>query len=315
MKFSPHEKHYLTFRRYLKNKYGCSVWKLSLHSNFTCPNRDGTVGTRGCIYCNNQAFHPRLNTDISLRDQLKSQIKSCLLKKKAQKFFAYFQTYTNTYAPVNQLKKIYDTIREFPEIVGLSIGTRPDCVSPEILDLIESYTGDYEVWIEYGLQSSHDKSLKFIKRGHTYQDFLQAVQWTQSRSINICVHVILGLPGETHQDIITTAHKLARLPVNSVKFHPLQVIRDTPLASMYANDQISLLDLSTYVHWIVDFMEILPSGMVIQRLTADALDDWLIAPDWCRNKMLIIQEIDGEFESRDSYQGKKYHGESERLSC
>jgi len=300
------EKRYLTFRHYLKEKYGCSVRKVSIHANFTCPNRDGTLGSSGCIYCNNQAFHSQPLSNISIRNQIKNQITAFIQRKKAQKFIAYFQTYTNTYASIKQLKAVYDTIRDFPDIVGLSIGTRPDCVNPEILDLIESYAEDFDVWIEYGLQSAQDKSLEFIRRGHNYSDFLQAIGWTESRIIKICVHVILGLPFETHQDIQDTANKLAKLPIHAVKLHPLQIIRETPLALLYANHKISLLDLSTYVRWIVDSIEMLPPHIVIQRLTADALDDWLIAPDWCKDKMHVLREIDREFERRDSYQGKMY---------
>ena len=234
------------------------------------------------------------------------QIERYLRKDRHQKFIAYFQTFSNTYASLERLKTMYDTVREFSDIVGIAIGTRPDCVNEEILNLIETYTDTYEVWIEYGLQSSHNKTLEKINRGHTCQQFLEAVELTSSRPIRICVHVILGLPGENHEDVLQTARLISQLPIHGIKFHPLQIIRNTPMESMYRNGEIQLLDGETYARWVVDFLEILPPGMVVQRITADAPDIWLIAPDWCRNKMNVINRVDHIFNSRNSRQGKKY---------
>lgn len=304
MQKNNHEKHYLTFRRYLKNKYNCNVRKLSLHSGLTCPNRDGKIGLDGCIFCNNQSFHPeQTKASVTIRDQISKLIELYKTNRSADKFIAYFQTYTNTYASIDELKKLYDVIYEFPDIVALSIGTRPDCVTPDILDLIASYSERYEVWIEYGLQSTNNKTLQFINRGHSYEQFIQAVHWTESSPINICVHVILGLPYELHQDVMQTANDIATMPIHGIKFHPLQVIRKTKLQQIYETDKIQLIDRATYVSWLVDFIERLPKTVIIQRLTADALGDWLVAPEWCKDKMRVLNEIDSEFERRNSYQG------------
>ncbi|MFC1568618.1 TIGR01212 family radical SAM protein [bacterium] len=300
------EKRYRTFGRYLKEKYNCSVRKLAIHGNFSCPNRDGTLGFHGCIYCNNQAFHPQDLAIISIQDQIATQMEWYLKKGKPQKFIAYFQTFTNTYGDINKLKEAYDHIKGFQDIVALSIGTRPDCVTPEILDLIENYSDDYDVWIEYGLQSANDETLELIHRGHSFNQFLNAIQLTQSRSIQICVHVILGLPGETHEDVMFTARELARLPIHAIKFHPMQVIRGSELELVYKNNQIKLLDIETYIRWIIDFIEIIPENIIIQRVTGDAHGDWLIAPDWCRDKTHLIRELDQTLELRDTCQGKKY---------
>jgi radical SAM protein (TIGR01212 family) len=303
MKNNHYSKAYLTFGHYLKRQYGGRVRKISIHSQVSCPNRDGTKGETGCIYCNNRAFAPHF-TNSPVHDQISSQIEK-LKRGNIQKFIAYFQTYTNTYAPLIQLKSMYDSVLAFPEIVALSIGTRPDCVNTEILDLIESYANQYDIWIEYGLQSIHNTSLQRINRAHTAEDFYQAVELTAARKIRICVHVILGLPGESHRHIMQTARKLASLPIQGIKFHPLQIIRQTPLAQWYREGKVEPLDLETYVSWVVDFMEILPPDVVIQRLTADACEGWLIAPLWCQDKGHILQTIDLEFSKRNTYQGAK----------
>jgi radical SAM protein (TIGR01212 family) len=304
MKNNHYSKAYLTFGHYLKLQYGCRVRKISIHSQLSCPNRDGTKGETGCIYCNNRAFAPHF-TNISIHDQIASQM-GRLKTANVKKFIAYFQTYTNTYAPLVQLKAMYDSVLAFPEIVALAIGTRPDCVNSEILDLIESYANQYDIWIEYGLQSIHNASLHRIKRAHTVEDFYHAVELTAHRNIKICVHVILGLPGESHHHIIQTARKLASLPIHGIKFHPLQIIRQTPIAQLYRDGKIELLDMETYIKWVVDFIEILSPDIVIQRVTADACEDWLIAPIWCQDKGRILQFIDLEFSKRNTYQGAKF---------
>lgn len=272
----------------------------------TCPNRDGSKGETGCIYCNNRAFTPR-HEIIPIHDQISGQIEKLKNTTNVKKFIAYFQTYTNTYAPLARLKTMYDTVLAFPDIVALSIGTRPDCVNSEILDLIESYSDNIDVWIEYGLQSVHNESLKRISRGHTVEDFYHAMELTAPRNIKICVHVILGLPGESHRHVVQTARKLASLPIQGIKFHPLQVIRQTILEQWYREGRIKLLDMETYVSWVADFIEILSPEVVIQRVTADAHKDWLIAPLWCQNKGRVLQSADLEFSKRETVQGAKYN--------
>jgi len=296
---------YNNFSSFLKNKYGEKVWKISLHAGFSCPNLDGTLSDTGCIYCNNQAFNIQAGGSQSLDEQIRGSIQRLKKTRKVNKFIAYFQTFTNTYAPVETLKKTYDTVLQYPEIVALSIGTRPDCVDKDKLELIESYSGTIDVWLEYGLQSIHNHTLKKINRGHIYQNFLEAIRLTRERNISICVHVIAGLPGENRNDFLHTVQAVAELGINGIKFHPLHVLKDTILEKMYDQDKITLWSAEDYVEVICDALEILPESVVIQRLTADADKPFLVAPEWCskHKKMEVIRLIDKKLEDRKTRQG------------
>ena len=225
---------------------------------------------------------------------------------KAEKFIAYFQTFTNTYAPVEKLKLVYDEALNEENVIGLSIGTRPDCLPAETIDLLSEYALKYHVWVELGLQSIHDKTLQLINRGHNSQQFLDAVKAMTGRNINICVHIIVGLPGESDQDILQTAHTLASLPINGIKIHSLLALRGTPLGEMYQKGTISMIDKNKYVSLVCDILEILPPEMVIQRLTADGYRNIFLAPSWAANKLDVLNSINLELEHRDSYQGKHY---------
>lgn len=301
MPVSPYNK----FGNYLKKYFGCRVHKVTLDAGFTCPNRDGYLSYDGCTYCNNQGFSS--NTRIpsrSLEEQLAEGISYFKSRFNAEKFIAYFQAYTNTYAALPELKKRYDVVRSFEDIVGISIGTRPDCVTPEILDLIESYSDKYTVWVEYGLQTIHEKTLKRINRGHTYESFLKAIAMTANRKINMCAHVILGLPGETSRDMMDTAGTLAQLPIHGLKLHILHVMKDTPLEGLYNKGEIKLLSFEEYVGLVCDFLERIPYEFTIQRLTADAPASVLVAPLWVTRKMEILSAIEKEFARRGSFQGR-----------
>ena len=226
---------------------------------------------------------------------------------KAEKFIVYFQAYTNTYASLEVLKKKYDTIREFEDVVGISIGTRPDCINGEILDLIESYASDYEVWIEYGLQSIHNKTLEFINRGHVYKDFLEAVNLTRERkNIKICVHVIIGLPHETKEDILKTAEVLGRLRLDGIKIHPIHIIKGTKLEEIYKKGQYKPLELDVYVNVVVGFLEYLWADTVIQRITADCPRELLIAPMWILDKNKALGKIEEKLLQMNTFQGRLY---------
>jgi len=300
---------YNNFSSYLKKKYGEKVWKISLHAGFSCPNLDGTLSDTGCIYCNNKAFNIQAGTNSqSLDEQIRSSIQRLRKTRRINKFIAYFQTYTNTYAPVATLKKTYDTVLQYPEIVALSIGTRPDCVDLEKLDLIEGYTDTMDVWLEYGLQSIHNRTLKKINRGHTYEDFLKAVRLTKGRNISICVHVIAGLLGENGDDFLETIQAVVDLDIDGIKFHPLHVLKNTVLEQMYYGNQITLLKAEEYAEVICDALEILPEHVVIQRLTADADEHFLVAPEWCKkqNKMKVVDMINEKLETRKTKQGYHY---------
>jgi len=300
------EEHYYSFNSYLKKRFGERVQRLSLNAGFTCPNRDGKISREGCIYCNDEGFSPFANTDLSLSEQIHRSIDYANKRYNAKKFIAYFQNATNTYAPLDKLKETYDVIKGFPDIVGLNISTRPDCVDEKNLDLIRSYSNDYDVWIEYGLQSSHERTLKFINRGHSYHDFVKAAEMTAERNIKVGAHIILGLPGETKDDMLKTAEKIAGLPVSGLKFHVLHVLKDTKLQHFYEKGSLHLLGLDNYVSTVCDFLEIVNSECVIFRLVSDARDDCLVAPGWINRKSDVIEAVKKEFRKRGSKQGAKY---------
>ena len=227
-------KRYLTFNTHLKEIFGERVYKISIDAGLTCPNRDGVKGSGGCIYCYGDRSISQPIDKASMLESMRVGWKALHRKYKAHKFLVYFQSYTNTYAPLALLEDLYTTALAEEYIVGLSIGTRPDCVDEPILDLLGSLAQQHYLWVEYGLQSVHEKTLQLIRRGHTYVDFLDALTRTQQRpEINICVHVILGLSGETEDDILETASTLSELGVNGVKIHSAHVLKDTPLDEMY----------------------------------------------------------------------------------
>jgi radical SAM protein (TIGR01212 family) len=239
-----------------------------------------------------------------VEEQITRGIRFGRKRYRAGGFFAYFQAYTTTYAPPEALRERYEVIRRFPEVVGLAVGTRPDCVDEAVLDLLASYAGDYEVWVEYGLQSASDATLERIRRGHSVEAFLQALTRTASRPILICVHVILGLPGEGHEEMMETARLLAGLPIHGVKIHHCHVIRGTPLAEDYLQGRYAPLEYSRYLACACDFLENLPWPITIQRLVGEASPELLLAPDWGQDKARVLRDIQTEMERRGSYQGK-----------
>jgi uncharacterized protein len=303
--FWKNNKRYYDLKSYWRNLFGCNVHKLQIDAGFTCPNRDGHVATDGCIYCDGRGSKLRQQGVLpSVTDQIKSGKKH--YAGKAVKFVAYFQTFTNTYAPVDHLRKIYDEALSEPDVIGLSIGTRPDCLDAQTIDLISTYAQKYHVWVELGLQSIHDKTLQFINRGHNSTQFFAAIAALNGRDINLCVHIIIGLPGESDYEIINTARTLAKLPINGIKIHSLLALEGTALGEMYKKGEIKIITKDKYVSLVCDILEILPPQIVIQRLTADGYRDIFLAPDWAANKMDVLNSINRELQRRDSYQGKHY---------
>ncbi len=301
-------KRYYDFKSFLINTFGCKVYKLQIDAGFTCPNRDGTIATGGCIYCNSQFSDLRQKGPLPpVKDQIGSGKKLYARMRGAKKFIAYFQTATNTYAPREKLKRLYDEALSQDDIIGIAVGTRPDCVPDDVIDLFEAYARHHHVWIEYGLQSIHDRTLDVINRGHHGETFIDAVQRTAGRNINICVHMIVGLPGETREDALETARSIAALPVNGIKIHLLLALEGTALGDLYKAGKIKMIDKDAYVATVCDILEILPPHMVIQRLTADGYRDKYLAPDWGRNKMDVLNAIDKELERRDSWQGSRFN--------
>jgi len=300
------EKRYNQFSSYLKQKFGVKVYKITLDAGFSCPNRDGTISSGGCIFCDGSGSFSRAHSNtLSIEEQIETGIKNLSERFGAEKFMSYFQAYTNTYKHVSELEKIYNSALKNDKIVGISIGTRPDCVDDDKLNLIAGYTKDYETWIEYGLQSVHDITLKKINRGHDFNCFLKAYEKSKSKGINVCVHVILGL-WETHDEMMQTAKTLARLEVDGVKLHMLCAVKDTQLAQMYNNGEVEFMTEDEYIETVCDFLEYLPEKTTIHRITGNGFKDDLIAPRWLGKKFNTLNKIDNEFIKRDTYQGYRY---------
>ncbi len=303
--FWKNSKNYYDLKSYWRNMFGCNVHKLAIDAGFTCPNRDGHVAVGGCIYCDGRGSKLRRQGILPLvAEQIASGKK--YYKPQASKFIAYFQTFTNTYAPVEKLQALYDEALAQDDVIGLSIGTRPDCLGSDVVELLSEYAKKYHIWVELGLQSVHDKTLSFINRGHNFQQFVEAVNSLAGRGLNICVHIIIGLPGESDEDVLATARTLAAMPVNGIKIHSLLALEGTSLGEMYKKGSVNLITKEKYVSLTADVLEVLPPEMVIQRLTADGYRDIFLAPDWAMNKLDVLNSINKELKRRDSYQGKNY---------
>ena len=304
--FNNTDKRYNQYSAHLKNKFGVKVYKITLDAGFSCPNRDGTISQGGCIFCDEGGSFSQAHSNLlSVEEQIEQGVKNLSQRFKAQKFMSYFQAYSNTYKPVNELEKIYNSSLNHKDIVGISIGTRPDCVDEEKLNLISSYKDDYYTWIEYGLQSIHDKTLKKINRGHDFDCFLKAYEMTKNKGLNVCVHVILNL-WETHDEMIETAKKLAELEVDGIKLHMLCALENTRLANIYEQGGIDFMSEEDYIQTVCDFLEYLPKTTTIHRLAGNGLKKNLIAPKWLGKKMDCLNKIDRELLKRGSCQGFKY---------
>ena len=307
MFFDKNNKRYNLFSSYLKKKFNEKVYKVTLDAGFSCPNRDGTLSSSGCIFCDDSgSFSQAHSNKLDVEKQLEVGMETLKKRFKAKKFLSYFQAYSNTYKPVDKLKLLYDKALTPDDVVGLSIGTRPDCVDDEKLDLIASYSKTKEVWLEFGLQSANDKTLKMINRGHDYKCFENAYLKAKARNINVCVHVILGLMNETYDEIMYTAKTLAKLNVDGIKFHMLCVLKNTQLEKIYNKNKFELLNEDEYVDLVCDFLEVLPPTTTIHRIAGNGLNKLLIEPHWIMNKFETLNKIDRTLEKRNSYQGMKY---------
>ncbi|MBN1527307.1 MAG: TIGR01212 family radical SAM protein [Candidatus Omnitrophica bacterium] len=297
---------YNDYNSYLREKYGCKVYRIGLDAGFSCPNRDGTKGFGGCIYCNEEGSRASYaDPALSVAEQLRSRIKKLREKNGPKKYIAYFQAFTNTYAPAKELRPIYDQAAS-NDVVGISIGTRPDAIDLAKLELIASYKDRYEVWIEYGLQSAHDKTLLALQRGHTFADFANAVHLTKRFGISVCGHVILGLPGETAAEMMETADKLSELKVDGVKIHLLHILKGSRLEQLYAGGKIRLPEQDEYVELVCDFLERLSPDIVIQRLTGEGTREKHVAPLWALDKLGTIKKIEETLKKRGSRQGTSF---------
>lgn len=299
---------YCRFSHYLRARFGDRVQKISVDAGFSCPNRDGAVSTEGCVFCDNRGFS--VNTrfpERPLNEQIAEGIRRAEQRLAIHKFMVYFQAYSNTYASIETLRERYDVIKQFDGVVSLAIGTRPDCVNDEILDLIAEYADTYEVWIEYGLQSMHDQTLSAINRGHLCADFERALAMTRKRkNLKVCVHTIIGLPGETEDEILETARYLGTCEVDGIKIHPLHIVKGTALEALYVEKKYDALSLEEYALLVVRFLEYLSPKTVIQRLTAECPEDLLIAPEWLNQKGTVLGAIERLLTNRNTFQGKYF---------
>jgi radical SAM protein (TIGR01212 family) len=298
---------YNAFGQYMKALYGQSVYKVNVDAGFTCPNRDGSVATGGCIYCNNDSFRPTACTSsVPLREQIEKGIPYLRSRYGAEKFVVYFQPYTNTYASVDILERLYREALDHPGVVGLAIGTRPDCVDEEKIALLELLAKDHFILVEYGLQSTYDRTLEFINRGHDYACFKNAVALTAGRGIRVGTHLILGFPTETRHEMLAMADELSRQPVQFLKIHQLQIVKETVLADIYADKAFATFGYREYIEMLADFLERLSPDIVLQRLFAASPDEILVAPVWNKTRNELLRDLDALMERRGSYQGKLF---------
>jgi uncharacterized protein len=301
------DRRYNSYNAYLRKKFSCRVHKVSVDVGFTCPNRDGAVSVGGCIYCNNDSFvPPYARPRVSLHDQIKTGMEYLKGRFKAKKFIIYFQAYTNTYDKIERLEKLYREALEYDDVVGLSIGTRSDCVDEEKIKLFERLSKDWFVTVEYGIESIYDKTLKFINRGHKYQSILNAIRITKGRGIHTGAHIIVGFPNETEEEMLCMADEMSRLDIDFLKVHNLHVVRNTPLARMYAKEPFHLFSYEEYLDFISRFLERLSPKIVVERLFTDTPQNLLIAPIWNKTHTEILCGVEKELQRKNTYQGRLF---------
>lgn len=293
-----------TFGQLMLARHGERVHKLAIDATFTCPNRDGSKGIGGCTFCNNVSFSPHGRRPAPVAMQIAAGRQVLRRRTGARRFLAYFQAYTNTYAEVDELRRLYDAALAEPDVIGLSVGTRPDCVPPAVLDLLLAYQQQgHEVWLELGLQSSFDNTLRQVNRGHGYAEYRQAVRAARSRGLPVCTHLIVGLPGEQAWHSRVTLERVLGEGVDGLKLHPLHVVKGTRLANHWRRGEYRPLALRDYVAIAADLVELTPPEVVYHRLTGTAASTVLLAPAWCNRKWRVLNDIAAELQRRGSRQG------------
>jgi len=296
---------YHSYNFHLRQKFGRRIHKVSVDAGFTCPNVDGTVTTGGCNFCDNRSFSPsRRLPRTGIAGQIDEGIRRIKRRYKVDDFIAYFQPATNTYAPVVKLRRLYEEALAQAKIVGLAIGTRPDCVPDDVLALLQELAGHTCLSVEYGMQSIHDRSLDWMNRGHHHAAMIDAMTRSRGRGFEICAHVILGIPGETHADMLATARELVRLEVDAVKLHNLYAVIDTPLAEQVQRGEVTLMERDDYIRTVVDILEILPPNMIVERVSGESPPGYHLGPAWCLDKVDVRQALEAEFTRRNTWQGK-----------
>ena len=303
------EARYLNYNQILKTEFSERVQKISINAGFTCPNRDGSKGTGGCTYCNNQTFSPEYCTsNKSVSKQVEEGIAFFHHKYKAQLYLAYFQSYTNTYDSLDNLKAIYEEALSYPNVIGLVVGTRPDCVSDELLDYFAGLAKKYYVMIEYGIESTRDETLLFINRGHNYACAEKAIRDTASRGIRVGAHIILGLPGEERETILSHADILSQLPISVLKIHQLQLVRGTKMALQFSEhpEWFHLYSATEYIDLAIDFVERMNPDIAIERFVSQSPKELLIAPEWGLKNFEFTAKIEKHLIERDAWQGRLF---------
>jgi uncharacterized protein len=298
-------KRYTTFNDELRKRFGCRVQRLSLDAGFTCPNRDGSLATGGCTFCGDRgAAAVGVPIELSLVEQLQKSKAYLIRKFRAEKFLAYFQAYSNTYSSVDLLRQQYEMALAEPVMVGLIIGTRPDCLPEPVLELLGELHARTYLWLELGMQTMHDQTLAAINRGHDHACFVEAVRRCQQRGIRVCAHLILGLPGEAREQMLASVQELNRLGVDGVKLHHLHVLKGSQLEDDYRQGRLQLMGREEYVELVADALELLDPRITIHRLMGDGRTE-LVAPDWSRRKLEVLNLIDATLKKRDSRQGSR----------
>lgn len=303
----PHPKCYNTFSDELRRRFGCKVQRISVDAGFTCPNRDGTLDTDGCIFCGGHGSGSHgIRRDLSIAAQIEDGKEVMARKYRAKRFIAYFQSYSNTYAPVERIRALFHEALAVPGVVGIIVATRPDCLSDEVLDYLAELNDRTYLWLELGMQSMHDKTLALINRRHDHACSVSAIERASAHGLRVCAHVILGLPGETRAETLAMAGELNRLGVAGVKLHLLHVMKGTRLAEMYGRGEVSVMDRDSYAGLVCDFLELLNPAILIHRLTGDGGHANLVAPSWSLKKFEVLNLIDSELERRGTGQGFRF---------
>jgi radical SAM protein (TIGR01212 family) len=301
-----------TFGQSMLRIYGERVHKIAIDADFTCPNRDGSKGHGGCSFCNNASFSPNGIKPATIPSQIKAG-KSVIRKRtRAQRYIAYFQAYTNTYANIDKLRAAYDQALAQSDVIGLSVGTRPDCISHPAIELLASYqTAGFDIWLELGLQSSFDDTLARVNRGHGFTEYSKAVETAHKYGLKVCTHLMLGLPGEDKSHAYTTLQRVLDQDVEGLKIHPLHVVKGTRLANQWQRGEYTPLEFTEYIDTVCDLIEMTPVEVIYHRLTGTASSDKLLAPAWCGKKWQVLNAIKSELRQRNTCQG--VHKKSDRL--
>ena len=303
-------KRYNNYSTFIKSTFEQRVQKVSLDTGFTCPNRDGSKGVGGCTYCNNNSFNPEYcKPKKSITQQLQEGIDFFSKKYKSQQYLAYFQAYTNTYSDFELLKELYNEAVSHPDIIGMVIGTRPDCINEEIIDLLSKLSEEYYISLEFGVESTIDKTLDLINRCHSYQETKDAYQLAVNKGLHLGAHMIIGLPGESREDILNHARELSKLPINTLKLHQLQIIKNTMMAHQlkHTPEMFHLFEVDEYIELMTDFIALLRPDIIIERFVSESPAELLLAPKWDGLKNYhVVDKIDKRLIEKDLWQGKHF---------